>query len=80
MKDGFDRFIQSGFVDTFRYLYPDEVKYSWWSFRANAREKNIGWRLDYCLVSDSLLSSIEDSFIQTEMIGSDHCPVGVKLK
>jgi exodeoxyribonuclease-3 len=77
--DGFDALINTGFVDTFRYLYPVTVKYSWWSFRANARDNNIGWRLDYFLMSKSLLPNLKDSFILNEIEGSDHCPVGVEL-
>jgi len=78
--DGFSRFIENGWVDTFRHLYPEEVKYSWWSFRANARENNIGWRIDYFLMSKTLLPKIEDAFILNDYLGSDHCPVGVLLK
>ncbi len=78
--DGFTQFIDNGFTDTFRHLYPEEVKYTWWSFRANARANNIGWRIDYFLVSKSLLSEIEDAFILNEVFGSDHCPLGILIK
>ncbi|MFZ6053115.1 exodeoxyribonuclease III [Halocola ammonii] len=78
--DGMTRFLESGFVDTFRRFYPDEVKYSWWSYRMNAREKNIGWRLDYFLVSEKLFSKVEEAFILNDFYGSDHCPVGIQLK
>ena len=78
--DGMSNFINSGLKDSFRELYPDEVKYSWWSFRAGARERNIGWRLDYMLVSEALMPKVKDSFILNEFHGSDHCPVGVELR
>ncbi len=77
--DGFDRLVEAGFVDTFRALHPDTVKYSWWSFRGGARAKNIGWRIDYFLVSKPLLPKIKDAFILNDVEGSDHCPVGVVL-
>ncbi len=77
--DGMTRYISSGLVDTFRTLHPDEVKYSWWSYRANARENNVGWRLDYCLVSNHLMPKVKDAFILNDVHGSDHCPVGIEL-
>jgi len=77
--DGMTNFIKAGFKDSFREFYPDEVKYSWWSFRGGAREKNIGWRLDYMLVSESLMPKVKDSFILNDFLGSDHCPVGIEL-
>jgi exodeoxyribonuclease-3 len=78
--DGMDRFINGGLADTFRHLYPDVTdKYSWWSVRVGARIKNIGWRIDYFLVSESLLPSVADAFILDEIAGSDHCPVGIML-
>nr|WP_319399720.1 exodeoxyribonuclease III [uncultured Carboxylicivirga sp.] len=76
--DGMDRFTQGGLVDTFRHFHPDEAdKYSWWSYRAGARGKNIGWRIDYFLASESFLPEIKDAFILPEVMGSDHCPVGI---
>ena len=73
--------LEAGFTDTFRYLYPDkENAYSWWSYMAKAREKNIGWRIDYFIVSKSIENKIEDSIIYSEVMGSDHCPVGLKIK
>jgi exodeoxyribonuclease III len=79
--DGMNRFIGGGLADTFRHMYPDEIeRYSWWSYRAGARTKNIGWRIDYFLVSESLLPSLKDAFILEEITGSDHCPVGIELK
>jgi len=77
--DGLSRMLEAGFKDTFRTLYPDTVKYSWWSYRMNARARNIGWRLDYVLASDKLMDRVKDSFILNEYMGSDHCPVGVIL-
>lgn len=75
----FSSLLESGFIDTFRYLYPSEVKYSWWSYRFQARLKNAGWRIDYFLVSEGLKEKIKDSLIYTEIMGSDHCPVGLIL-
>jgi len=78
--NGMDRLTNGGLSDTFRYLHPDESgRYSWWSFRAGARSKNIGWRIDYFLVSESLLPSVKDAFILEEITGSDHCPVGIVI-
>lgn len=78
--DGMDRYTQGGFVDTFRALYPDaKDKYSWWSYRGGARAKNIGWRIDYFLISEVLKSHLQEAFILPELDGSDHCPVGVEL-
>jgi exodeoxyribonuclease-3 len=78
--DGMDRFISGGLADTFRRLYPDEIeRYSWWSYRAGARSKNIGWRIDYFLVSESFLPSVNNAFILEEITGSDHCPVGIDV-
>lgn len=76
----FQELLDAGFTDSFRYLYPDlEGAYSWWSYRANARARNIGWRLDYFVVSDNLKQSITEAVIYPEILGSDHCPVGVTL-
>ncbi len=77
--DGLDRLLEAGFVDTFRALHPAEVRYSWWSYRAGARERNIGWRLDYFLVSSSILSAVKSSEILNDVYGSDHCPVALDL-
>lgn len=77
--DGLSAYLQEGFIDTFRYLYPEVVKYSWWSARFNSRAKNVGWRIDYCLISQSLVNHLKDAFILNEVMGSDHCPVGVTL-
>lgn len=78
--DGMTRMLEAGFVDTFRTLYPDTVKYSWWSYRGGAREKNVGWRLDYFVVSAAFLPKVADSEILNEVMGSDHCPVLLTLK
>lgn len=77
--DGLSNFINAGFVDSFRHMYPDTVKYSWWSARFNSRAKNVGWRIDYCLISQSLVPHLREAFILNEVMGSDHCPVGVVL-
>ena len=71
--------LQSGFTDTFRALYPDRVAYSWWSYMYHAREKNVGWRIDYVIVSDRLFDRVRDSFILADVMGSDHCPVGAEF-
>ena len=76
----FTELLQSGFTDTFRALYPDKVQYSWWSYMMKAREKNVGWRIDYFVVSNRLFSKVTDSFILGEVMGSDHCPVGIVLE
>jgi exodeoxyribonuclease-3 len=77
--DGMDRLINAGFVDSFRHFYPDTVKYSWWSMRGGAREKNVGWRLDYFLASEALQSRLQQAEILNEIYGSDHCPVVLTL-
>lgn len=71
--------LKSGFVDTFRFLHPDDVEYSWWSYRFKARERNAGWRIDYFLVSDALKDNITAASIHQEIFGSDHCPIEVNL-
>lgn len=78
-RDKFTKLLASGFKDTFRELYPDTVKYSWWSYRMRARERNAGWRIDYFVVSDRLMKKVKDSLIYNEIEGSDHCPVGLVL-
>lgn len=77
----FTELLSSGFVDTFRHLYPDTVDaYSWWSYRMKARERNVGWRIDYFLVSEDIVESVEDSKILADVLGSDHCPVELIIK
>lgn len=78
-REKMTKLLNAGFVDTFRYLYPDTVKYSWWSYRFRAREKGIGWRIDYFIVSEALKKSIKDALIFDEVEGSDHCPIGLEL-
>lgn len=77
--DGMTNHLNNGFIDTFRYFYPDTVKYSWWSYRAGARDKNIGWRLDYFLASRKLEKSLSGAEIHNDYFGSDHCPVSLEL-
>jgi exodeoxyribonuclease-3 len=77
--DGMEAFVANGWVDTFRYMHPDKAKYSWWSYRAGARQNNIGWRIDYFLMSNKLLPALKEATIHNEVLGSDHCPVGIEL-
>jgi exodeoxyribonuclease-3 len=78
--DGMNRYTEGGLADTFRRLHPDETdRYSWWSYRAGVRTKNIGWRIDYFLVSESFMPSVKNAFILEEITGSDHCPVGIEI-
>jgi exodeoxyribonuclease III len=75
-----DKYLSHGFVDAYRWLYPDKVEYTWWTFLANARKNNVGWRLDYFLVSEGLISQVSDVIIHGEVLGSDHCPVTLSIK
>lgn len=75
-----DRYLEHGFVDAFRALYPEKVEYTWWTFITNARARNVGWRLDYFLVSPTLMPRVEDVINHNEVMGSDHCPVTLVLK
>ncbi len=77
--DGLDNILNIGLKDTFRYLQPEEVKYSFWSMRFNARKNNAGWRIDYFLASDSLMPKVKEATIDNDIFGSDHCPVGLVL-
>lgn len=81
-RDWLDKIIENGYVDTFRHLYPDTVKYSWWSYRFNARENNAGWRIDYFFVTRNMLEKgwIKDAFIENDIFDSDHCPLGLVLE
>jgi len=79
-RSKFSSLLNAGFVDSFRYLYPDKVKYSWWSYMANARTNNVGWRIDYFVVSKSLQDKIVEADILPEILGSDHCPIFLELK
>lgn len=78
--NGIDNYTQNGFVDSFRALHPETVKYSWWSYRGGARERNVGWRIDYFLVSDKLMPLVNKAQILNEIYGSDHCPVAIEIK
>ena len=69
----------AGFTDTFRHLHPEEVKYSWWSYRFKAREKNTGWRIDYFVVSNRIAEFVKVAEIHNDVFGSDHCPVSIEL-
>ena len=79
-REKFTTLLNAGFTDTFRYLHPEQITYSWWSYRFKAREKNAGWRIDYFLVSNRLRNMIEKADIHTEIFGSDHCPVELVVK
>lgn len=77
--DGMNAFVNAGLLDSFRALHPEQVKYSWWSYRAGAREKNVGWRIDYFLISEAFIPKLQEAFILNDVFGSDHCPVGVVI-
>jgi exodeoxyribonuclease-3 len=81
-RDWLDRVIEQGYVDTFRYFHPDKVKYSWWTYRFKAREKNVGWRIDYFFVTRNIIDKgwINKAFIDNDVLGSDHCPIGLEIK
>ena len=75
----FTELLDSGFVDTFRYYNPDTIKYTWWSYMGNARSKGIGWRIDYFVVSESIINKVSDTKIYDNIEGSDHCPIGITI-
>ena len=80
-RNKFTLLLESGFADTFRTIYPNkENSYTWWSYMGKAREKNIGWRIDYFLVSDRIKENINDAYIYDNIMGSDHCPVGLEIE
>jgi len=79
-RNWLDKFLASGFVDTFRHLHPEKVQYSWWSWRAGARIRNVGWRIDYFCVSKKLIKKISQAYILDKVSGSDHCPVGIEVE
>lgn len=79
-REKMTRLLSNGFIDTFRYKYPDKVLYSWWSYMRQAREKNVGWRLDYFIVSEVLKDKIKEADIHTKIFGSDHCPVSLEIE
>ena len=78
--DGFSRLLEIGLVDTFRYFHPTEVKYTYWDYVTSARERNVGWRIDHFLVDNRLLPNVKETLIYNEYLGSDHCPVGLKIE
>jgi exodeoxyribonuclease III len=77
--DGIQELLDAGYIDTFRQFYPETVKYSWWNYKFQSRERNIGWRIDYFLVSEELKTKLKDAMIYNERHGSDHCPVAIKI-
>ncbi len=77
--DGFSTLLNAGFIDTFRHLYPETVKYSYWNFVTNGRAKNVGWRIDHFIVPEKIMKSVQDALVYDQYHGSDHCPVGLKL-
>lgn len=79
-REWIDKFISYGYIDTFRYLNPEKVEYSWWSYRFKSREKNVGWRIDYNFVSDNFIDNVKGAEILTDVLGSDHCPVALSMK
>jgi exodeoxyribonuclease-3 len=81
-RDWLDRIVARGYVDTFRHFHPDAVKYSWWTYRFKARERNIGWRIDYFFVTKDLIEAgrVEEAFIDNDIHGSDHCPIGLVVE
>ncbi len=78
--DGLENLLATGYFDSFRHFHPEEIKYSWWNYKYNARSRNMGWRIDYFLVSNQLKDRVEGADIYNDILGSDHCPVGLKLK
>jgi exodeoxyribonuclease-3 len=78
--DGFTKLLEAGFVDTFRRMYPETIKYSYWNYLFNSRSRNVGWRIDGFLVSESIMSKVKDALIYNEYVGSDHCPVGLRIE
>jgi len=78
-RERVQKFLDHGFVDVYRHLYPDKVQYTWWTYRLNARQRGIGWRLDYFLVSEKLVPRVKDVIIHEQVMGSDHCPVELVL-
>lgn len=79
-RDKFSKLLEAGFIDTFRYLYPEKIKYSWWSYMGHARENNTGWRIDYFIVSNNFIDKVNDSIIHDHILGSDHCPIEIDIE
>jgi exodeoxyribonuclease-3 len=75
-----DKFVAHGYLDTFRRFHKEPNQYTWWDMKSGARERNVGWRIDYFFISENLLSSVTGAFIMPEVMGSDHCPIGITLK
>ena len=78
--NGMDAIIQAGFVDSFRYFHPDKVEYTYWNYRFNARERNVGWRIDYFLISNALINKVKSVNINSDFYGSDHCPISLEIE
>jgi exodeoxyribonuclease-3 len=78
-REWIDRFVSHGFVDTFRHFHKEPEQYTWWDVKTRARDRNIGWRIDYFFISENLLPFLSDAFIMPEIMGSDHCPIGIVL-
>lgn len=80
-RDWLDRIVENGYVDTFKHFHPDAIKYSWWSYISSARERNVGWRIDYFFVTQDMIDRkwVKEAFIDNDVLGSDHCPVGLVL-
>ncbi len=79
-RQEFDKMIKAGFIDSFRYIYPNKEQYTWWSYMNNSRQKNVGWRIDYFIVSQSLQNKIIDAKIHSDILGSDHCPIELDIE
>ena len=79
-RNSFQEYLNSGLIDTFRYLNPKKIQYTWWSYRAGARPRNIGWRIDYFCISKKFIKNIKTSYILNKIMGSDHCPIGIEIK
>ena len=79
-REKLDQYVDSGWTDTFRYFNKDAERYSWWTYRFGARERNVGWRIDYFFVNESFISDIENAEIHESVMGSDHCPVSITIK
>ena len=79
-REWVQKFLDHGFVDIYRRLYPERVQYTWWTYISNARERGVGWRIDYFLVSETLVDRVKDVIIHENVLGSDHCPVELVLK
>ncbi len=79
-REWMDKAVSLGYVDTFRHFYPDKTQYSWWDLKSRARERNVGWRIDYVFVTKELMNSVKRAYILSDVMGSDHCPVGIDLE